>query len=121
MRPYEGLAPLWSMVARTAYVQLGHSPILLAGTVAGMALLYLVPPLALLIGLMAGNATVAALGGLAWGVMTWTYLPTLDLYRQPAYWALTLPVAGVLYGLMTVDSARRHYAGRGGAWKGRTY
>jgi hypothetical protein len=30
-------------------------------------------------------------------------------------------VAGFLYTLMTVDSARRHYLGRGGGWKGRTY
>jgi hypothetical protein len=43
------------------------------------------------------------------------------LYRLPLWRALTLPVAGVLYTLMTLDSARRHAAGRGGAWKGRTF
>jgi hypothetical protein len=30
-----------------------------------------------------------------------------------------LPVIAALYAAMTVDSARRHYAGRGGEWKGR--
>ena len=31
-----------------------------------------------------------------------------------------LPLVAVLYAMMTADSARRHYAGRGGEWKGRT-
>ncbi len=31
-----------------------------------------------------------------------------------------LPLVAVLYAVMTADSARRHYAGRGGEWKGRT-
>jgi len=49
------------------------------------------------------------------------YRPTLKLYGLGAGWALTLPAAGLLYTLMTVDSARRHRQGRGGAWKGRHY
>jgi len=53
--------------------------------------------------------------------MAWTFLPTLELYRLSAFWALTLPIAGLLYGVMTLDSARRHYFGIGNAWKGRTY
>jgi len=32
------------MIARTAYVQLNHSPLLLAGSVLGMGLLYVAPP-----------------------------------------------------------------------------
>ena len=31
------------------------------------------------------------------------------------------PYAALLYTLMTVDSARRHWRGAGAAWKGRTY
>ena len=39
------------MVSRSAYAQLRYSPLLLAGTVVGMALTYLTPPmLALLAG-----------------------------------------------------------------------
>jgi hypothetical protein len=31
-----------------------------------------------------------------------------------------LPGMALLYAAMTADSARRHYAGNGGEWKGRT-
>ena len=121
LRAYDSLMPIWNMVARTAYVQLGHNPLLLISTIIGMALLYLLPPLALLAGLLSGDTTLALLGGAIWLVIAWTYLPTLDLYRANGLWAFSLPFAGILYALMTIDSARRHYAGQGGAWKGRTY
>lgn len=121
LRVYDGLAPIWRMVARSAYVQLDHRPIALIGTVFGMLLLYVLPPLALVTGISTGDAGLAATGGAAWAVMAWTYLPTLELYRRSGFWAWTLPLAGMLYAVMTLDSARRHYAGRGGAWKGRTY
>ncbi|MEI5100840.1 glycosyltransferase [Streptomyces sp. PmtG] len=121
VRPYPRLADLWGMVARSAYAQLRHNPAVLAGTVAGLALIYLVPPLTLVAGIAAGDAPAALLGGLAWLVMTGTYLPMLRYYRQPPWLALTLPATAFLYLLMTVDSAVRHYQGRGAAWKGRTY
>ncbi|MFJ8074212.1 glycosyltransferase [Streptomyces sp. NPDC096176] len=121
VRPYPRLADLWRMVSRSAYAQLRHSPPLLAGTVAGLALVYLAPPAALCAGLWAHDPAAAWAGGLAWAVMTGTYLPMLRYYRQPPLLALTLPFTAVLYLLMTVDSAVQHYRGRGAAWKGRTY
>ncbi|MFF3405198.1 glycosyltransferase [Streptomyces sp. NPDC002742] len=121
VRPYPRLHDLWHMVSRSAYAQLRHSPPLLAGTVAGLAVVYLVPPVALLAGLAAGNTWAAAAGGLAWLVMTVTYMPMLRYYRQPLSLAPLLPVTAFLYLLMTVDSAVQHYRGRGAAWKGRTY
>ena len=45
IRPYPTWGDIRRMVARSAYAQLNYSPLLLAGTVAGMALTYLVPPL----------------------------------------------------------------------------
>ncbi|MFO1035387.1 MAG: glycosyltransferase [Geminicoccaceae bacterium] len=121
IRPYVGLRPIWDMVARTAYTQLRYSPLLLAGTVIGMILLYLVPPLALLAWLWTGSATAALAGLVAWLVMAFAYLPTVRLYGQPPAMALTLPAAALLYTGMTLDSARRHLQGRGGGWKGRVY
>jgi hypothetical protein len=41
------------------------------------------------------------------------------LYGLSPVRALVLPVAAALYGAMTFDSARRHWSGRGGEWKGR--
>ncbi|KJK57530.1 glycosyltransferase [Saccharothrix sp. ST-888] len=121
VRPYPRLALLWRMVSRSAYAQLRHSPLLLAGTVAGLALVYLVPPVAALTGLAAGRPGVAAAGGAAWTLMAATFLPMLRYYRQPGWSALLLPFTAFLYLLMTVDSAVQHWRGRGAAWKGRTY
>ncbi|MFB6955585.1 glycosyltransferase [Streptomyces sp. NPDC056309] len=121
VRPYPRLRDLWRMVSRSAYAQLRHNPLLLLGTVAGLALVYLVPPVALAVGLAAGDAGAALAGGPAWLVMAATYVPMLRYYRQPLWLAPLLPFTAFLYLLMTVDSAVQHYRGRGAAWKGRTY
>jgi hopene-associated glycosyltransferase HpnB len=121
VRPYRGLTPIWSMVARTAYTQLDYSPWLLAGTVGGMTLLYLVPLAAAADGVVRRRAKLGVPGALALGLMTLAYLPTVKLYRQPRWRALTLPLAGLLYTAMTIDSALRHARGAGGTWKGRHF
>jgi hypothetical protein len=109
------------MVARTAYTQLDYSPGLLAGTVGGMTLLYLVPLAAAADGVVRRRAKLGVPGALALGLMTLAYLPTVKLYRQPRWRALTLPLAGLLYTAMTIDSALRHARGAGGTWKGRHF
>ncbi|MEU3353143.1 glycosyltransferase [Streptomyces sp. NPDC037389] len=121
VRPYPGLGPLWRMVSRSAYAQLLHNPLLLAATVAGLAVVYLAPPVAVVAGALTGSAVPLVCGGLAWAVMAGTYAPMLRYYRQPLWLAPLLPVTGLLYLLMTVDSAVQHHRGRGAAWKGRTY
>ena len=121
LRAYPRLDDVWNMVARTAFVQLRHSALLLLGTVVGMALLYLVPPLAGIGGLLAGERLIGNLGLAAWLLMTVAFGPTLKLYRLSMMEGFTLPYAALLYTLMTIDSARRHWRGEGGGWKGRTY
>ncbi|MGC9410426.1 glycosyltransferase [Streptomyces sp. DZ1-3] len=121
VRPYPRLGDLWRMVSRSAYAQLRHNPLVLAGTVAGLVLVYLVPPLAVVVGAARGETAAALLGGAAWLVMAGTYAPMLRHYRQPLWLAPLLPFTAFLYLLMTVDSAVQHYRGRGAAWKGRTY
>jgi hopene-associated glycosyltransferase HpnB len=131
VRPYPRLADLWRMVARSAYIQLSYSPWLLAATIAGLLLIYALPPAGAIIGLAAlgglgdgaaaGPAALAAGAGLAgWVLMSLTYLPVLRLYRLSPLRAPGLPLIAMLYAAMTVDSARRHYAGHGAEWKGRT-
>ena len=134
-RPYPRLADIWATIARSAYTQLRYSPMLLAGTVAGLLVLYAVPPLAAAAGLAglalgagagagAGTAPLAAwlaASGLGtWAVMSATFVPVLRLYRLSLLRAPTLPLLALLYVAMTLDSARRHRSGRGAAWKGRT-
>lgn len=121
LRDNRRLSSIWQMVARTAYTQLRHSPLRLAGAMLGMAVTYLVPPLAVLAWPLHGSAVAAAAGGLAWFIMAWCFRPTLRLYGRPAVTGALLPLAGLAYSLMTLDSAVRHWRGRGGAWKGRVY
>jgi hopene-associated glycosyltransferase HpnB len=127
-RPYPSLASLWHMVARSAYVQLRYNPLLLAGTIIGLLVLYVAPPAGAVAGLVAAAAgagggwtALAGFAGLAgWALMTASYVPMLHLYRLSALRAPTLPLIAALYAAMTADSARRHYSGRAVSWRGRT-
>ncbi len=83
LRPYGSVREIWSMVARTAYTQLDYSPLLLAGTVGGMVLLYAVPVAATIAGARVKRADVALPGACAWLLMSAAYAPTLRLYRLP--------------------------------------
>lgn len=117
LRDNRALGSIWSMVARTAYAQLGYNPALLAGSVLGMALLYLAPPV---LAVAWPSAVAGSLGAAAWLLMTLAFFPMCLDYRRP--WAAPLlPLAGALYTGMTLDGALRHMRGKGGAWKGRTY
>lgn len=120
LRDNRGFASIWSMVARTAYAQLGKNPLLLAGCLLGLVLLYLAGPAVALGWIWHRDGLAAQLGLAAWAAMTLAFLPTCLDYRRP-WTAPLLPLAGLLYGLMTFDSARRTWQGKGGAWKGRTY
>jgi hopene-associated glycosyltransferase HpnB len=117
LRGYGSLGGVWRMVARSAYVQLRHSVLLLAGTVVGMALLYLAPPLAV----MSGDPAAMLAGLAAWALMVFAYAPTLRLYRLGAWHGVLLPLAGLFYTAMTLTSAWESWRGRGAGWKGRTY
>jgi hypothetical protein len=119
LRPYPRLADLWDMVARSAYTQLRYSPALLLGTIVGLLLLYVLPPAAVLIGAF-GWWWLLGVGGLAYLIMSVTFVPVLRHYDLPPWRAPLLPAIALLYAAMTIDSARRHRLGRGGAWKGRT-
>lgn len=120
-RDNRALTSVWDMVARTAYAQLGFSPLLLAGTALGMALIYLSPPLIALTLAAHGALGATLLGLLSWGLMAYSYWPTLKLYGREPWEASLLPIAAALYTAMTISSALRHWRGAGGRWKGRTY
>nr|WP_307841484.1 glycosyltransferase [Streptomyces endocoffeicus] len=121
VRPYPRLGELWRMVSRSAYTQLRHNPLVLLMTVAGLTVVYLVPPAAVVAGVLTGRPGPSALGAAAWALMAGSYIPMLRYYRQTLWLAPLLPLTALLYLLMTVDSAVRHHLGQGAAWKGRTY
>jgi hopene-associated glycosyltransferase HpnB len=115
IRPYGGWRPIGAMVSRSAYAQLGYSPLLLLGTLLGMALVYLAPPLFALFG--SGSARLS--GALAWILMAVAYQPTLRFYRGSPLWGVALPLISAFYVGATFMSAVHHWQGRGGMWKGR--
>ena len=120
LRDNRAMGSIWSMVARTAYAQLGHSPVLLAGSLLGLCFLYLTGPILLVSGALHGQIPALWFGASAWALMSLAFFPTALDYRRP-WIAPLLPLAGLIYGAMTFDSARRYWQGQGGAWKGRTY
>lgn len=111
IRPYGSFAEIGRMISRTAFYQLRHSPLLLVGTVAGLSLAYLVPPVLAL----RGNR----LGAAAWMIQIATYLPMVRFYRLSPLWAPSLPLAACFYMGATIHSAVAYWRGRGGKWKGR--
>ena len=123
LRAYSGWREIGGMIARTAFRQLRHSVLLLAATLAGMALTFLAPPLVVVAG---GWAAVhgsplwpALLGGMAWALMSLCYLPTLRYYGCSPYWAPLLPLIACFYIGATIYSAILYWRGSGGQWKGR--
>ena len=117
LRPYPGAADIWRMVARTAYVQLRFSPLILLGTVLGLALIWLAPTALALF----GHGIARWLGLLAWAGAAASFLPTLRRFGQSPLWALALPGIATFYLLATIGSAIDHHRGRGVVWKGRAY
>ena len=115
LRRYRQLGDFWSMVARSAYPQLGYSPLRLAIALVGLAVAFLAPPLLVLDG---GWPALAGL--VSWGLMSWAYAPTVNYHGLSPLWAMTLPLAALLFAAMTITSAVGHYRGRPAQWRGRT-
>jgi hopene-associated glycosyltransferase HpnB len=112
LREYETLGPIWKMVRRTAFTELRHSWLRVAGALLSMALMFALPPL-----LTAAGAALAVLdlrypgaalpGLLAWVLMAALYRPAPRYFGLSGFRAWGLPLVGALYGLMTLDSALR--------------
>lgn len=121
LRVSPALGDLWQMVSRTAFTQLRYSGALLAGTLAGLAITFLAPPLLALSWPLHQNMIAGSAGLLAWIGMATAYRPTLRDYGRTAPEALLLPVTAALYGAMTLDSAINYWRGTASSWKGRQY
>ncbi len=114
-RRYESLAPVWQMVARTAFTQLRYSAGLLALCTLLMITAFWVPLAALVV------ESTAMTGLAALGAMMASYWPTLRYYQLPFGWSLAMPAIGTIYLLMTWDSALKYWQGERSRWKGRVY
>ncbi|SPE36442.1 Glycosyl transferase, family 2 [Candidatus Sulfopaludibacter sp. SbA3] len=115
IRPYQSFGEAGRMISRTAFTQLHHSVWLLVGTIIGMGVTYLAPPLLSVL----GAARPAGLGSLAWLLMSCAYFPALRFYRRSPLWAPFLPLVALFYLGATLHSALAYWRGAGGMWKGR--
>ena len=115
LRPYGSWGEIIAMISRSAYAQLNYSPLLLAGTLIGLLLMFVAP-----VGLaLFGSGGARLCGVLAWLAMAVCYQPMLRFYRQSPFWGLAMPAIGMVYAAATFLSAWQHWQGRGGMWKGR--
>ncbi|MTF39084.1 glycosyltransferase [Cyanobacterium aponinum] len=121
LRKYPTLNPIWNMVARTAFTQLNYSTLLLIGTILGMFITYLISPIAFLYSLYTLNIPLLIISLITLLLMALSYYPTVKLYQLPIFYSFCLSAIAFLYTLMTIDSAFRHWQGKGGQWKGRVY
>ena len=116
-RLHANQASFWHMVARSAFTQLRYSTILLLATTVVMVSGLWIP----ILGLFWSSWWSKLLCLIGLSAMMLSYLPTLLFYHRSGWRALTLPVAGTLYLLMTWSSAIRYWKGERSKWKGRVY
>jgi hopene-associated glycosyltransferase HpnB len=117
IRPYNTMADTRQMISRCAYSQLHHSPLLLAAVLAGMALVFVAPPVLAIF----GHGIARWLGLATWLAMALAFQPMLRFYRVSPLWGSALPAIAFLYSWYTIDSAFQHARRSGGLWKGRVY
>lgn len=117
-RGYQGLGPIWEMVARTAYTQLNYSLVLLILCTVIMLSMFWLAPFAFLLPPDPKTYMISLIACLA---MYYAYKPTLNYYRRSPLWIFTLPLTGTLYLAMTWTSAIRYWRGERARWKDRHY
>jgi len=117
VRRYPAFVDLWRMISRTAFTQLRYSAWLLGVTIAGLTVVWLVPPLELAF----GNGWHRACGLAACSLAAFSYVPTLARYRRSKAWALALPLIALFYMAATAASAVNYWRGKGANWKNRAY
>jgi hopene-associated glycosyltransferase HpnB len=115
IREYRSWRPLWDMIARCAFAQLGYSAAALVAMVALMVVIFVMPPVLLL----SGSTSGIGLGAAAWLTMSLAYVPMLRFYHCPVMLAPCLPLIALFYTAATIASAIQFWRGRGGQWKGR--
>jgi hopene-associated glycosyltransferase HpnB len=116
IRPYGSFAEIGRMISRNAFNQLQHSILLLLAALLGMSTVYLLPPA---VTIFSRSTTAEVIAGLAWLLMTVSFLPVVRFYQLRPTWSLALPVIALFYMGATFHSAFRYWMGKGGQWKGR--
>ena len=115
LRSYGSSAEIGAMIARTAFAQLRHSYLVLAATLVGLFLTYLLPAVLL----FSGDPVPVGLGLAALLLMSLCYLPMVRFHGLSPLWSLCLPLIAIFYSGAVIQSAVQYARGSGGRWKGR--
>jgi len=102
LRSSSRFSQLCKMVARTAFVQLSHSYIKLLFAIFGMWLLMII-------------------AASTWGLMAYTYWPTIQAYKLKKFETVLMPITASLFMGMTLYSAWLHFRGKHSGWHNRSY
>jgi hopene-associated glycosyltransferase HpnB len=117
IRTYVQLSDVVRMVARTAFEQLGNHYLLVPFVLLALLVLVVGPPIYLTLGAALLDPVVAGAGLAAWLLQSAHLLPVVQYLGAPSGFALTLPLAGLLYGYMTLLSAVRYLFGSDPGWR----
>ena len=121
LRSSPRFSQLSKMVARTAFVQLSYSYIRLLFAILGMFLIYILPVFSFIYGGISQNWLLMSIGALSWGLMAYTYWPTIQAYQLKRFESFLMPFTASLFMGMTLYSAWLHFRGKHSGWHNRSY
>ena len=119
-RCYPNLSEIWKMVSRTAYEQLNFSPFYLCLSVFGMFVIYLIPVLAIFF-FEKNQVSLFLLNTFTILIVIISFRPTVRFYNLSSFYYFSLPLASLVYIMMTITSAFNFHFRKGNIWKGRKY
>ena len=119
-RCYTNLSDIWRMISRTAYEQLNFSPLYLCLSIFGMFIIYLYPMLVMFF-FEKDQSKLFLLNSLTILFLIISFRPTIRFYNLSIFYYLSLPLAGLIYIMMTITSAFNFHFRKGNIWKGRKY
>jgi hopene-associated glycosyltransferase HpnB len=119
-RCYNNLSDIWRMISRTAYEQLNFSPLYLCLSIFGMVIIYLYPLLVMFF-VEKNQSRFFILNSLTILFLIISFRPTVRFYKLSIFYYLSLPLASLIYIMMTITSAFNFHFRKGNIWKGRKY
>lgn len=120
-RMYETFGEMWEGLSRHAFEGAGNNPVRMIAALFAIYFLMVAPAPLLILGLIAGKFTLAALCAFPVLAMIFVQAYACRRLQVPIYYGISFPLAAFLYGLMMAWSMFSYYFRGGNLWKGRRY
>jgi glycosyltransferase involved in cell wall biosynthesis len=120
-RMYQNGTEVWNGYKKNMYEGMGRKDVLLLATMLMYTLMYIVPPLGLIIGLLSGNSTFIIYG--LTGTVLGMAVKRVSDYAggQPWWLAFLQPISMACVIAIGIASWQAGRSGKGYVWKGRRY